>query len=238
LFEILYIYSMKRTIVLTAITGGKDKLIDPDVVFDSCDYFAFVDEVDYSLKVWKQILNYKFSNLIHTHRRNAKVPKILSQSFWNHYQFIVWHDGTHQLAVNPEDIYDEYGNFDLLCFRHAQRRCLYQELDAIENMDAPTLINSQREYYKSVGMPEYYGMYEMGCYLRQVNRNTIDFGLAWFEQVCRFTSRDQVSFPFVLWQMENRINLKVMKGNCSQYIGTHFENDGNKYFKNHSTHII
>lgn len=229
---------MKRTIVLTAITGGKDKLIDPEIVFDTCDYYAFVDSIDHDIHVWNQVLNYNYSNLIFSARRNAKVPKILTQSYWNHYDYIIWHDGTHQLVVNPEDIYKEYGDFDLLCFRHAQRRCLYQELNAIDKMDSPDLINQQRDFYKAVGMPEYYGLYEMGCYIRKVNKNTIDFGLSWFEQVCKFSSRDQVSFPFVLWQMENRINLKVIEGNCSQYIGTPFENEGNKYFKNHSVHLI
>ena len=228
---------MKRTLVVTAITGGKDKLVDPEIVFDTCDYYAFVDEIDPAIKVWNQIVNYNFSNLSYQHRRNAKVPKILTQTYWNHYLYIIWHDGTHQLMVDPEEIYKQYGIFDILCFRHAQRRCLYQELEAINTMDDPDLIKQQRDFYKAVGMPEYYGLYEMGCYIRRTNKNTFDFGLSWFEQVCKFTSRDQVSFPFVLWQMENKIKLKVMEGNCSQYIGTHFENEGNKYFKNHSNHL-
>jgi hypothetical protein len=66
---------------------------------------------------------------------------------------------------------------------------------------------------------------------------TIDFGLAWFEQVCKFSSRDQLSFPFVLWNFEERLKVKILKGNCSKYIGTPFENEGNIYFTNHANHI-
>lgn len=233
-----YICTMKRTLIITAITGGKDKLIDPEIVFDNCDYYAFVDEIDKNIQVWIQIESYNFSNLVHPTRRNAKVEKILlSESYLNDYDYVIWHDGTHQLAVNPDFIYNEYGDFDILCFRHAQRRCLYQELKAIDKMDSPYLIEEQTEYYRAVGMPEYYGLYEMGCYIRKTNVKMMNFGLAWFEQVCKFSSRDQVSFPFVLWKFEKEINLKVMKGNCSSYIGTPFQNEGNKYFTNHSNHL-
>jgi hypothetical protein len=104
-------------------------------------------------------------------------------------------------------------------------------------LDNEDLVKSQINFYQSVGMPPYFGLYEMGCYIRKVNQITIDFGLAWFEQVCKFSSRDQISFPFVLWNYEETIKVAILKGNCSKYIGTPFENEGNKYFINHANHI-
>jgi len=45
---------MKKFLVLTSITGGKDKLIDPPIVFDNCDYIAYVDRKYDDIKVWEQ----------------------------------------------------------------------------------------------------------------------------------------------------------------------------------------
>ena len=32
---------MKKFLVITSITDGKDKLTDPPVVFENCDYIAY-----------------------------------------------------------------------------------------------------------------------------------------------------------------------------------------------------
>ena len=29
----------------------------------------------------------------------------------------------------------------------------------------------------------------------------------WWEQICRFSSRDQISFPFCLWKTKNKISI-------------------------------
>jgi hypothetical protein len=229
-------------LVITSITGNKDVLVDPDTSFDNCTYVAFVDEINHNLSVWNQVKNHEFSMIDPLrHRRNAKAEKILCipQVMDTAFDYIIWHDGTHQLAMNPENIINKYGDADMYLFRHAQRRCLYQEIAAVleAKLDNEDLVKSQMEFYQRVGMPPYFGLYEMGCYIRKVNQITIDFGLAWFEQVCKFSSRDQLSFPFVLWNFEERLKVKILKGNCSKYIGTPFENEGNKYFTNHANHI-
>ena len=231
-----------KYLVVTSITGDKDVLVDPEITFPNCLYLAFVDKVNHELNVWNQVKNHDFSNIDPLkHRRNAKAEKLLCipHAMGIDFEYIIWHDGTHQLAVDPDDIIKEYDDADMYVFKHAQRRCLYQEANEIINvkLDNPELVKQQLNFYQSVGMPPYYGLYEMGCYIRKVNQNTIDFGLSWFEQVCKFSSRDQVSFPFVLWNFEDRIKLAYLRGNCSKYIGTPFENEGNKYFTNHANHI-
>lgn len=230
-----------KYLILTSITGDKDTLQDPLQTFNNCTYVAFVDKINHNLNVWNQVQNHDFS-LIDTlrYRRNAKAEKILCipQIMGIDFDYIIWHDGTHQLSVNPDEIISEYGDADMYVFRHAQRRCLYQEMAAVleGKLDEPHLVEQQKEFYMNVGMPPFFGLYEMGCYIRKVNQSTIDFGLAWFEQVCKFSSRDQLSFPFVLWRFQDRLKIAILKGNCSKYIGTPFENEGNKYFLNHANH--
>ena len=101
-------------LVITSITGNKDVLVDPDTTFDNCTYVAFVDEINHNLKVWNQVKNHEFSMIDPLrHRRNAKAEKILCipQVMDTAFDYIIWHDGTHQLAINPADIIKEYGPF-------------------------------------------------------------------------------------------------------------------------------
>ena len=64
----------KDFLVLTCTLGGKDKLTDPSIVFDSCDYIAIVDKI-HDVKVWKQYDFYNFSsidNFIHKYENFKK----------------------------------------------------------------------------------------------------------------------------------------------------------------------
>jgi len=227
---------MIKTLVLTSIVGGKDQLKDPETAYPNCQYIALVDVINLEIKIWTQHLITEYSCIDQFHaRRNAKLHKILT--FATPANYIIWVDGTHSLNIDPLEIYKEYGDFDYLVFEHPQRRCVYQEFAAVKGMDNDVTIEEQKKAYLHANFPKMYGMYELGCNIRKVNPKTFQFGLIWFEQVCKYSSRDQLSFPFVKWLMRDTINIKTMEGNCSQYLGTPFENDGNKYFINHSNHL-
>ena len=67
-----------KYLVVTSITGDKDILVDPKVIFSNCLYLAFVDKVNHNLNVWNQVKNHDFSNIGPLkHRRNAKAEKLL-----------------------------------------------------------------------------------------------------------------------------------------------------------------
>jgi hypothetical protein len=105
---------MNKTLILTAVTNSKDNLTNPYVVFDNCDYIAYTDK-KYNVKTWEQRSIYEFSHIDNfNHRRNAKIIKVLSTILFPEYEYIVWVDANRQLIINPEMIYNEYGNdFDL-----------------------------------------------------------------------------------------------------------------------------
>jgi hypothetical protein len=217
---------MKDFLVLTANLGGKDRLLDPPVVFDNCDYIAIVDAL-YDVNVWQQFGNYTFSNIdIYQHRRNAKIYKVLSSILFSSYKYIIWNDANHQLRVNPESILEEYGDFDLLLFKHPHRNCCYKEMEIVSerNLDIRQNISNQYEHYLSKGMPEEFGLYEMTCYIKKVSPKITELELAWWEQICKFSSRDQCSFTFCLWALQNQLEIKTFNAYANLYAG------GNKYF--------
>lgn len=228
-----------KTLVLTAITGGKDVLIDPPKRFDNCDYIAFVDKEYPNIKVWEQRSVIPFSSIDNFFdRRNAKPYKILSSIMFPEYDYIIWEDGNHQLKMDPKKIIEEYGDdADLLLFKHPDRKCVYSEIQACAGwgLDDPQTLQRQHQFYKTVGMPDNWGLFEMSTFIRKNTFAVKQFDLMWWEQICKFSSRDQISLPFVLWRLTGGINVKTLSG----YANLHTmqgKMSGNIYFNDQGRH--
>jgi hypothetical protein len=223
---------MNKFLILTANLGGKDNLQDPPKKFDNCDYIAVVDK-KYDVDIWEQFSPFNFTNIdTYQNRRNAKLYKILSTLIFSQYEYILWHDANHQLIIHPQDILDEYDDFELLLFNHPHRNCCYKEMEIINGrLDSPSNIVQQYQYYQNQGMPHEFGLYEMTCYFKKNNQLVTNFELMWWEQICKFSSRDQCSFTYCLWKLGNQLNIKTFNGFANMYAG------GNKYFTEQEGHL-
>ncbi len=224
---------MNKFLILTANLGGKDNLIDPPKKFNNCDYIAIVDK-KYNINIWEQFGCFDFSNIdTFKPRRNAKLYKVLTTLIFPQYEYIIWQDANHQLKVDPEEILNEYGDFDLLLFKHPHRNCCYKEMEIIAErlLDNPQNIPQQYNYYTEQGMPREFGLYEMTCFFKKNNSNITTLELMWWEQICKFSSRDQCSFTYCLWKLENVLNIKTFEGYANLYTG------GNKYFNEQEGHL-
>ena len=151
-------------------------------------------------------------------RRNAKPYKLAPHLFIpDHYKFIIWHDVSHELIFDPESLVKDYlsGGQDFSLFQHTQRKCLYQEAIELKKLryDTDENIDRQISYYRSEGMPENNGLYELSAFVRANNPKTKAMGLAWMEQISRFSSRDQLSFNFLLWKF--KAFFSILPGHCN-----------------------
>jgi hypothetical protein len=230
---------MKKFLVVTSITHGKDKLLDPPIKFDNCDYFAFVDKKNPDAKIWEQKDIHMFSSIDgYYNRRNAKPYKILSTILFPEYEYIIWCDGNHQLKVNPQTIIDEYGDGQIYVFKHPDRNCLFDELSACIKwkMDVLSNLDAQEKYYRSIGFPKNFGLYELPTFMVKNTEKIKKFQFMWFEQICKFSSRDQISFPFCIWNNELKNETIILNGfaNVFSMIG---RNSGNKYFEDQGRHL-
>lgn len=222
---------MNKFLILTSNLGEKDILKDPIEKFDNCDYFAFVDK-NHDVKIWEQKNIFDFTSIDkYKHRRNAKVYKVLSSILFPEYEYIIWHDANHNLIINPSSILEEYGDkFDLLLFKHADRNCIYQEMSVVKawNFEEPKTIDDQFNYYHNIQkMPQNISLFEMNCFIKQNNHQVKTLDLMWWEQICKFSSRDQCSFTYCLWKLNDILKIKTFKG------VSHKKQGGNIYFSEH-----
>ena len=222
----------KDFLVLTCTLGGKDKLTDPSIVFDSCDYIAIVDQ-PYDTTVWNLYSYYNFSSIDNfTHRRNAKLYKVLSTILFPDYKYIIWHDGNYELNVDPKDIIEKYGEHDFYTIQHPIRNCSYEEMQVIANSgrDNPKLVESQYNYYNQQNFPKQFGLYAMGNSIKCVNVKITTLELKWWEHITKYSSRDQCSFMYCVWDMQ-RNNMPINIKNLGIL-------DKNIYFKSKGTRLI
>lgn len=206
---------MNKIVILTSLYGNRDIFSDPSVVHPNIDYYAFVDR-KYSCKIWNQILALDFSSdnkYKYKNRRNAKIYKVIPHLFLPDYDYYFWVDSTHDVVENPLNIIDTYlKENDLAVFKHTERDCVYKEADVIKriNYDHHHNVDRQINFYKSELYPENNGLWELPAFVRKNTDNIKRMNLKWWEQICMYSSRDQLSLPYCLYKLG--ISFSIMDG--------------------------
>jgi hypothetical protein len=203
--------------ILTAISGLKNKLINPKIKFDNVDYFAFVDNI-IEESVWKQIKINDFTlDNKYKGRRNAKIYKIVPHLFLPDYDYYFWVDSTHEVIVDPFYIVNNIiKGADIALFNHTERNCVYDEAELLIQLGYDNIDNIENQilFYNKENYPKNNGLFELPCSIRKNTEKINTMNLMWWEIICKYSSRDQISLPYVL----NKLNIQphILEGcaNC------------------------
>lgn len=188
--------------VLTSNIGKKDNIIFNDnYLSDDIDYYYYTDDITISHNIWKIKKNPSFSHIDrYQDRRNAKIIKCLGFLFEQNYDYYLWMDSNlvfkQKIKTFITDNLDE--NFDICIFRHGIRKNIVEEANELiaYKLDDTNLIKYQiQEYLKNQVL---YALYEMPCFLYKNNINIQNFLMTWYEQINKYSSRDQLSFSHAL----------------------------------------
>ncbi|MCK4386489.1 MAG: DUF616 domain-containing protein [Candidatus Pacebacteria bacterium] len=236
-----------KTVIYTAIFGGKDNLIEPKFVPKGCDFVCFTDQ-NFKSDVWEVIkIEPEFEDPV----RNARMYKVLPHKFLSEYDISIWIDGNLLVRGDVNNLIKKYlSRTNLAIFDHTQhkkrwkklfwvkntedwRDCIYEEAKSLleygENgkyKDDPELMKEQVEKYKMEGYPEHNGLVVSMIILRKHNENDIIKTMKdWWEEIKNHSRRDQLSFNYVAWK--NKLNFVYIKGDSRR----------NKYFL-HRKHKI
>lgn len=118
----------------------------------------------------------------------------------------LWLDNKSRLRRDPSDILatlQAQSSQAFFAFPHFRRDCVYQELQTCwENgLDDYRTLKERERTYRAEGMPEHAGLIEGHFILRRHHEPSVaTFGEEWFDHVCRFSRRDQISFPYLAWK--------------------------------------
>ncbi|XP_045791379.1 probable hexosyltransferase MUCI70 [Trifolium pratense] len=225
-----------KVVVSTCAFGGGDDLYQPigmsEASLKKVCYVAFWDEItlkaqelvgrrvgdDGFVGKWRIIVvqDLPFSD----QRLNGKIPKMLSHRLFPQSEYSIWVDSKSQFRRDPLGVLEALlwrTNSVLAISEHGARGSVYDEAKAVvkKNKAKPEEVEVQLNQYKKDGLPEdkrFNGkkaLCEASVIVRKHTPLTNLLMCVWFNEVVRFTSRDQLSFPYVLWQLKAFKNINM-----------------------------
>ncbi|TYG71741.1 hypothetical protein ES288_D05G422400v1 [Gossypium darwinii] len=223
--DVAELQQFQDIVVASAIFGNYDVIQQPRNISEEAKknipFYMFIDEeteayikkksiLDSSKRVglWRIVVvrNVPYSDA----RRNGKVPKLLLHRIFPNVRYSIWIDGKLQLVVDPYQILEKFlwrQNANFAISRHYRRFDVFVEAEAnkaagkYDNFS----IDEQVDFYKQEGLTPYSEAkfpitsdVPEGCVLIKEHIPITNlFTCLWFNEVDRFTSRDQLSFAMV-----------------------------------------
>lgn len=205
--EISVAVNKRPLVVYTVHVREKEPLREPAFVHPDADYVCYTDDPDFTSPVWKPrpVVFYKRDPV-----RTAKFYKLLCHRHFLDYKASIYHDASFQLQSDPFLLIEAYlGDADMSLHPHYLRHCLYEEIEACIQLykDRIGLLRAQGQAYKQQGFPEDQGLYECGILMRHHNKRVSELNEKWWEEIVRYSARDQISFPVVLSDSSVKLNL-------------------------------
>lgn len=206
-----------HAVIYTAIFGGSDDLKQPTPQNESCDFICFADEdCRADAGIWR--VSRTVPDLELGPRKQARRIKLLSHqvlsgghpasqfqplSLRRPADLSIWIDGSIRIK-SPNFVRDMravLGEDDWAMFVHPDRDCIYSEALICSGLKKchgmPVL--EQVETYRSI-VPPHAGLYASGIIVRRepASARMRSVYELWWEEILRWTSRDQLSLPYVL----------------------------------------
>jgi hypothetical protein len=182
---------MKISVVTSIVGSGRDNLIDEQVRDSRLNYIAFTKQQS---NLWK--IKDPCDRFVED-KMNAKIHKVLIHKYITS-DYTVWMDGNIQLKKSPCDLIAKYmTNKDILVLKHQGRQSIRQEVDEILRLKLEyphIMINQLNDYSNRISS----GLYWL-CFIIRKNTDKVNrINEAWWSEICRHSSRDQISFPFLV----------------------------------------
>ncbi|KAL4584382.1 hypothetical protein LXL04_008982 [Taraxacum kok-saghyz] len=153
-------------------------------------------------------------------RLNGKIPKMLAHRLFPNARYSIWVDSKSQFRRDPLGVFESLlwrSNSVLAISEHGARSNVYDEAKAVvkKNKATPQEVQVQITQYTHDGLPQdkrFNGkkaLNEASVIVREHNPVTNLLMCVWFNEVVRFTSRDQLSFPYVVWRLKVLKNINM-----------------------------
>ncbi|KAK4859702.1 hypothetical protein QYF36_010234 [Acer negundo] len=225
-----------QVVVSTCAFGGGDNLYQPigmsEASLRKVCYVAFWDEItlaaqrseghivgdDGFIGKWRIVVvqELPFSD----QRLNGKIPKMLAHRLFPNSKYSIWVDSKSQFRRDPLGVLEALlwrTNSVLAISEHGARSSVYDEAKAVvhKHKATPEEVEVQLTQYHLDGLPEdkrFKGkkaLNEASVIVRKHTPLTNLFMCLWFNEVVRYTSRDQLSFPYVLWRLKVLKNINM-----------------------------
>jgi hypothetical protein len=211
------IKNRNKIAIYTCISGGYDILKEVLNVENNIDYICYTDR-EIESETWEIRKIPEYMNEV-DQAKIARCVKTLPHIFLKEYETTVWVDGNIQVIGNiNEFISNNLINYFAIA-KHPDRKCIYDESNAVIllNKDKSDVVNEQMSQYMKMGYPKDNGLVQSGIIIRNNNQYSREIGELWWDQIYKYSKRDQLSFNYVIWNKEFIIDIMKPSIICSKY---------------------
>lgn len=206
---------VEKVKVYTAITGGKNTLLQPLHPDKEVDYICFADSQQQDPGVWQihtipdSIISRFTSDLGNVdHTRVAKFFKLQPHTIPQlaDADATLWVDGSIKLKMKNisrfmKDMFLGQEK-DFVVFANPERKSVAEEVEYCirnEKDDADILLRQLTSYLGN-SFPDSRGLINGSCILRKTKKaEIIRFNDIWWQDILSFSKRDEISFPYLAW---------------------------------------
>lgn len=189
--------STPRRVVYRALLGGYEQLREEEAARDSeIPFLCFTDDPGLTSETWQVVL--VEPRLPRDSTRSARALKIIGHPVLDEYDETLWLDNTVALKRAPDELFDTWlADADVAAPLHAFRSSVLAEAEAVldSGLDDFTRVYEQMATYLALDAealeqnPHWTGMLA-----RRRTPATQEAMRTWWEDVLRFSRRDQLSF--------------------------------------------
>ncbi|KAK1378742.1 Strawberry notch protein [Heracleum sosnowskyi] len=235
--DLLEMDNCRGIVVASAIFGAYDLIQQPKNISETAKenvcFYMFVDEETYKFIIKSRELNSSKSIGLwrivviqslpyQDPRRTGKVPKLLLHRLFPNARYSLWIDGKLELVVDPYQILERFlwrKNASFAISRHYRRFDVFVEAEA--NKAASKYDNAsidfQVDFYRREGLTPYSEVklpvtsdVPEGCVIIKEHIPIANlFSCLWYNEVDRFTPRDQISFSTVRDKIMSKTNWTI-----------------------------
>ncbi len=220
---------MDKICVYTCITGNYDDLQEIENKEKNIDYYCFTNNKKIKSNTWKIV--YIEQDGLDNQRLSRKIKMLGHPIINDAYDISVWMDANvvfNKSIVKFVNTYLKKNSF--ASFRHGFRNCIYEEaIECIKNRkDSKENILKTINFLKKENYPKDNGLYEMTVFIKRHNDEKVKETMKlWFDMVCNYSKRDQLSFMYCVW----KTGLKIDDINLSVWTNEWFSTNNHNYKK-------
>ena len=209
----------KQIAVYTCIVNDYDEVEEPEFISDKCDFFIISDKKPEKESVYKYI-NIEDCNTknIKDFTKKNRYCKIKAHEIFPDYKYSIYFDGN--IKLKNKDILNkviELPKTRIMTYGKNDFDSVYMEaMRAGEHgRDNKEIIYKQVEKYWFEGMPNDFGSFMCTILIREHNNpRCIKLMNDWWNEIEKYSRKDQISFPYVLWKNGyNKTDMAILSDN-------------------------
>jgi len=182
--------------IYTAIFGNYDDLKEPMFKTQHWNYICYTDQ-DLKSDVWeiRKVPVMDFGP--------AKTARWYKINFHKHIEteFSMWIDATFVINIDLNRWWKRFKS-PFTTVLHPFDDCVFTDIISCMKgqKDDPGKLARQYAAYEEEGLPKHNGLISSGILMRQRDKRVISFCEQWWEQVEKWSSRDQIAFGYAQWK--------------------------------------